>query len=151
VFVHSTGVVVPLLVVEYPPRPVSINASTRIVTSPWLQRLIDRSWSLCDDLFATGQFSSDALVSVRAAVVGALTVEDDQDVLYTGPISVVPPLWTTACRQSGSVAVLAGIAVGICRPGWESHLPELAAKGLLLGALGTVTLPTNWPASRVDT
>jgi hypothetical protein len=82
------------------------------------------------------------------AVVGALTVEDDQDVLYTGPISVVPPLWTTACRQAGSIGVLAGIAVGMGRPEWESHLPELAAKGLILGALGTVTLPANWPASR---
>jgi hypothetical protein len=68
---------------------------------------------LCDDLFTTGQFHSDVLVSVRAAVVGALTVEDGQDVLYTGPISVVPPLWTTACRQAGSVSVLAGIAVGM--------------------------------------
>ena len=147
VYVHAaSGRVAPMIVVEFKPLPVRIQREPLSLSFPILDHLDGHGWSPCTDLFDAGRFSSDALVPVRVTALGAVTIEDGLDVLFTGALGAVPPVWVEAVRYGGQVVVLAGVLVALHEPGWQDQLAEVARRGFLLGAIGAATLPSSWPA-----
>jgi len=133
-----------MIVVEFKPLPARIQREPLSLSFPVLDRLDSHGWSPCTDLFDAGRFRSDALVPVRVTAQGAVTIEDGHDVLFTGALGAVPPVWVEAVRYGGQVVVLAGV-LALHEPGWQDQLAEVARRGFLLGAIGAATLPSSWP------